>query len=589
MAAVAAAAAGGTGGGGAVGMAGEQPASSRHCAPEPSARGGVPADEDPGRRYEGLQHLPHELLADIGEHYLDAPVWHACKLGEVSPHMGKVFRDDALWEKFFRRRFDEASRSAKRRTSAAAAWEPTSPAERSASPTGTSARGAYAQLHELEARFRGGQYGARGVLNNPHQGVAVLDLQVASTDEDSVVAFAALRNGAIMAYHLDPDSLSRSGRADGIDPEGSRCESSPSHATPLCELTPQNGNGGPALCCLPIRREHGFGDAASSTSPMLVAGYALGCLSAWQLPEGRPFVPRGWESAHGGRVCALARLGSGELLSAASDGALKAWALDGERCGELQRAFPGHVGAVVSVAASPHDRNMLLSGSHDRTVRLWDARAPGEAVARWRQQDWVTCVDFHPTEATHVLSSDKAVHRWDLRRIHSNGGTTVGNATEAFVHMHLSTSHRHRKLVSRFRVDPLRLASCSLDGSVKVSSLEAPGLRIASPLASPETSPSLGPSQDPGLQEVTLRTSTDYVLCIDFDATRLLVGGIDGRVDVYDFSCPNHFRHASPVLGSRAAPGVALAEALAVARQGGRCRDESEGGEVVMVMEEIEL
>merc|ERR1712048_167264 len=110
----------------------------------------------------------------------------------------------------------------------------------------------------------------------------------------------------------------------------------------------------------------------------------------------------------------------------------------------------------------------------------------------------------------------------------------------------LSTSHRHRKLISRFRADPLRLASCSLDGCVKVSSLEEPEVRRASPFASPESSPFFGPSAAPlglgdGFDVCTLRASSDYVLCIDFDAARLFAGSVDGCVDVYDFSHPGHF------------------------------------------------
>jgi len=344
------------------------------------------------------------------------------------------------------------------------------------------------------------------------------------------------------------------------------------------------------LSCLPVTRPPARGgEAASVPSPLLVAGYALGGLSSWQLPSGQPVVPRGWEAAHHGRISALAVLGSGELLSAASEGALKAWSLEEDRFGDMVRSFSGHGAAVVSVAASPFHESLLVSGSHDRTVRLWDSRKPGDAVARWRQQDWVTCVHFHPSLDSYVLSSDKAVHLWDLRCLGAAPATAAADdgtpALGSSAGPHLASFHRHRKLISRFRVDPLRLASCSLDGSVKVSSLEAPGLRVASPQASPVNSPVMGPATAPlhDQREATLRASTDYVLCIDFDATRLLAGGVDGRVDVYDFSCSDHFYRGSPVLG----PEGQLAAALAVARGGGRC---GEAIDMEMLgMEEIEV
>lgn len=523
---------------------------------------------------DGLQHLPPELLAGIGEHFLDSPVWHACQLGEVSAQLGKVFMDEALWGNLFKHRFRNASRSRSRGT------------HQSLSP---STRLSYAELHELEARFRGGQYRARSLLENSHRGAAVMDLQVAPMGDDCTVAFAALRDGAIAVYALEPmgcgqtrDLWGREPGAQGPRQGGGQGGDTPRPAAALFELSPE-ASSGPALCCLPVA------EAGAGAPRLLVAGHALGRLSAWRLADSAAAAPGPWAAAHGGRVSALAQLGTHELLSAASDGMLKAWALEDERMGDLKQTFAGHTAAVASVAASLQNPHLFLSGSHDRSVRLWDARlggAAGATVARWQQHDWVTCVSFHPTIEDRVLTSDKAVHHWDLRCM---GAATAGTGN-AGAGAHLESSHRHRKLVSRFRTDPLRLASCSLDGSVKVSSLEAPNVRVASPYASPHCSPVLGPTPAPVLPEVlrgltdgadvcTLRTSTDYVLCIDFDATRLLAGGVDGRVDVYDFSHPGHFSQG-PSKGA-----AQLAAALALARRGGHCGDPVDMEE----MQEIEV
>jgi len=267
------------------------------------------------------------------------------------------------------------------------------------------------------------------------------------------------------------------------------------------------------------------------------------------LPTGSCCMPSTWEAAHNGRVVALTARASGEeLLSASSDGLIKAWSLGSERFGDLHSSFPGHSAAVVSVAASPFDQGLFLSGSHDRTMRLWDPRrgTDGGVVAQWRQNEWVTCVDFSPVVDMHIFSSNKSLHSWDMRRPGACPLTSV---------------HRHRKLVSRFCLDPMRLASCSLDGCVKVSSLEEQAVRVASPRDSPQQSPLCQAVHPPPLDAIgdgfvdtsevcTLRTSADYVLCMDFDATRILVGGVDGQVGVYDFSEPDYFRSTSLPAGA---------------------------------------
>lgn len=464
-----------------------------------------------------LQDLPKDLmLGFIAQSYLDAPVWHLCQLGTTSKYNGAVYADEALWRGFFEDRFREVSLGRVPK-----------------GPVSPSARVSYAQLHVLEKNFREGLYSRRNTLDNPHPGVPVLDVRVASGDYLPSRAYAALRNGSIMVYDLDPGHL-KSGHAESAAAGGTASREerpAPVRAAPLQELRPEIG-GGPALCCLPL-------------NGVLVAGFALGRLGAWDLPDSRACMPKAWENAHAGRVSALAALGSqcerfgsttshDVLLSAGSDNVVKSWDLKSERFGQHLHTYSGHSRAVMSVAASQFSAHVFLTGSQDRSMRFWDARqgfGESASVAQWQHKDWVTCVELHPTKEHFAFSSDKCVHQWDLRQLGSGP---------------LSTSHRHRKLISRFRVDPLRLASCSLDGCVKVSSLEPPEVRCASPVASPQASPTHGPSPSPvalseSMDVCTLRTSTDYVLSLDFDADRLFAGSADGCVEVYDFSHPGHF------------------------------------------------
>jgi WD40 repeat protein len=57
---------------------------------------------------------------------------------------------------------------------------------------------------------------------------------------------------------------------------------------------------------------------------------------------------------------------------------VKIW--DG-RSGELVHTFRGHTGIVTSVTFS-HDDRRLISGSRDRTVKVWDVSKLGEEPNR---------------------------------------------------------------------------------------------------------------------------------------------------------------------------------------------------------------
>jgi WD40 repeat protein len=443
-----------------------------------------------------------------------------------------VFSDEELWRGFFEDRFRGASKQSQRRVQVEVG--------------NLSARDSYAQNHWREKNFREGSFRARASFATSHAGVPVLDLHV-TNGTASKIAFAALLDGSIMVYDLDPTHLESSNDLEET-PRGRAMGAQPLRAALLKELS-TSMDAGPALCCLPlgVLNQQPADGSGSTRGSSLVAGFALGRLCAWELSSDQPFVPRCWETAHGGRVSALAALdarsdGSEDsgvapiLLSASSDGLVKAWDMSADRFGDPVETFAGHRGAVVSIASDCHGA-VFLTGSHDKTMRLWDIRQGGgrdAQVAQWDQHTWVTCVDFHPTHEHLVFSSDKSVHLWDLRKIDNTP---------------VKSSHKHKKLVSRFRADPLRLASCSLDGSVKVSSLEAPEVRCVSPQTSPRSSSARAPDgfNDPSSYHVsTLRTSADYVLSIDFDASHLVAGCVDGSVEVYDFSLPGNFRRGTP-------------------------------------------
>ena len=81
---------------------------------------------------------------------------------------------------------------------------------------------------------------------------------------------------------------------------------------------------------------------------------------------------------------------------------------------EIQR-FRGHVGSIKAVAFSP-DGQRLLSGSDDKSMRLWDV-ATGVQVQRFQTPGMTTvsCVTFSRDGKTAVSGSyDSTVRLWSL-------------------------------------------------------------------------------------------------------------------------------------------------------------------------------
>jgi WD40 repeat protein len=75
----------------------------------------------------------------------------------------------------------------------------------------------------------------------------------------------------------------------------------------------------------------------------------------------------------------------------------------------------GHTDHITSVAFSP-DGNHIISGSKDRTIRIWDAQNKGMAVDVLEGHTGsVDSVAFSP-DGTHIISSssDHAIRIWDM-------------------------------------------------------------------------------------------------------------------------------------------------------------------------------
>ncbi|MET0166214.1 MAG: WD40 repeat domain-containing protein, partial [Vicinamibacterales bacterium] len=175
----------------------------------------------------------------------------------------------------------------------------------------------------------------------------------------------------------------------------------------------------------------------------------------------------------GVKSVAVSRDGT-RLLSGSQDKTVKLW---DAATGRLLRTFEGHSEAVTAVAFSP-DGARLLSGSHDKTVKLWDA-ASEKLIRSWEAQRLgVTAVAFSP-DGKHVLSAgsdpvgrmDNSIRLWDaasgqMVRVFGAYATYTPDGTKW--HGSVQDGHSNSVTSVAFSPDGSRLLSGSDDKTVKL-------------------------------------------------------------------------------------------------------------------------
>lgn len=123
--------------------------------------------------------------------------------------------------------------------------------------------------------------------------------------------------------------------------------------------------------------------------------------------DGKPIATSNIIHSHG--IFALAFTPDGKaLVSAGKDNLLRFWdPANGKQLGML----PGHLGWVRSVAV-PSKSTLIVTGSYDRTVKVWDG-GPKMDVLRGHK-DWVCAVAFSPDDRLLASGSrDGSVQIWD--------------------------------------------------------------------------------------------------------------------------------------------------------------------------------
>lgn len=140
--------------------------------------------------------------------------------------------------------------------------------------------------------------------------------------------------------------------------------------------------------------------------------------AAWLRPLTRCLSQPGGQlvntiKAHVGIVDDLSITSDGAMMvSGSSDDSVKVWDL---KTGLELHTLRGHADYVTGVAVSP-DGRLAVSSSHDLTLRVWDTQEGQELLRLTGHQNWVSCVALTQDGQTAVSgSTDNTIRVWDTR------------------------------------------------------------------------------------------------------------------------------------------------------------------------------
>ena len=109
------------------------------------------------------------------------------------------------------------------------------------------------------------------------------------------------------------------------------------------------------------------------------------------------------------------------LVSGSYDKTVKLWDV---QTGGVVKTFHGHTDNIRSVSISA-DHTIIASGSEDKTLRLWDIEI-GECRHIIEQPETVYCTRFSPTDPQYLISvSGTTAQHWDTNG-HKVGPTYIG-------------------------------------------------------------------------------------------------------------------------------------------------------------------
>lgn len=137
-------------------------------------------------------------------------------------------------------------------------------------------------------------------------------------------------------------------------------------------------------------------------------GGGANAFSSWDLDSGKLLRVSG---GHKAAITGVAIDDHGNVFSASLDQTMKRWSADGKE----QLTFIGHTGPIHALAVS-RDGQAVLTGSGDKTMKLWDAATGKESHGFRGHEGAVTCVALSSGGKLALSGSDdRTVKLWSVQ------------------------------------------------------------------------------------------------------------------------------------------------------------------------------
>ncbi|CAN0429465.1 unnamed protein product [Lampetra planeri] len=214
------------------------------------------------------------------------------------------------------------------------------------------------------------------------------------------------------------------------------------------------------FCSAGVQTEAGVVDALWVGDRGILVASDSGALELWELAENEAYLcSRHCRYEHNDIVTRISTSGS-RVVSGSLDRSVKVWDL-----AELKvvSSYRGHSASVDCVSFSPHDDNLFLSCSQDGKIMLWDLRKAKPAVVMDTKPNGSvpTCVAWSPHHRMSVAFGTELGHI---------GLRDLGNPTTS-----LKSAQVHSRSIFRLSFcphNPSLLASSGDDCLVAVTDVE---------------------------------------------------------------------------------------------------------------------